>query len=228
MKTKYELIADALRQKIMDHDYEVGDQLPQETVLGKAYNASRITIRRALDELQTDGLIYKIQGAGTFVKNNELPDEGPLPLDLIPLDTVTIEAVDFAVVKAPSFLKPLLNVNDYDFVYEIKRRFSQAGQPVAFNHIWMPIKLIQGMRLDVIKDSLYDFISNDLDLSPESAKRQYTVIEASQAEAEQLNVAAETPLLRVKQQTYLSEGRMFEYAHIDIVTARYQLEQTLA
>lgn len=228
MKTKYELIADALRQKITDHDYEVGDQLPQETVLGKAYNASRITIRRALDELQADGLIYKIQGAGTFVKNNELPDEGPQSLDLIPLDTVTIEAVDFAVVKSPAFLKPLLNVNDYDFVYEIKRRFSKSGEPIAYNHIWMPIKLIQGMRLDVIKGSLYDFISNDLDLTPESANRQYTIINAEVEEAKELAIAANTPLLRVKQQTFLSEGRMFEYAHTDIVTARYALEQTLA
>lgn len=65
----YEIKAD-IRQKINDGHYKPKEALPSEPCLQKIYGVSRITVRKALDDLYTDGLIYKIQGKGTFVEDS--------------------------------------------------------------------------------------------------------------------------------------------------------------
>lgn len=227
MKTKYELIAETLRQKIMNHVYEVGEQLPQEEALAKAYNASRITVRRALDELQSAGLINRVQGAGTFVKSDKEIEEEPGSFDLIDPATVSIDVLDFAVTKATPEIKKRLAVNDYDFVYDIKRRYMLDGKPVGYNRLWMPVKVIQGMRLDVLKGSIYDFLQNDLDLTLESSRRSFAVALADADVAKALSVKTGTPLLEVIQESYLAQGKKFEYGKTEIVTSRYSLQETL-
>ncbi|AEB07790.1 transcriptional regulator, GntR family [Coriobacterium glomerans PW2] len=228
MTPKYKLIADTLRKRITSGDYKIGDRLPREAALVKAYNASRITIRRALDELRAEGLIYKIQGAGTFIKDNEpRAERQAIALDLIDLSTVEIEVVDFSVVRPSPKVKSILGINDFDFVHDIKRLLRREKLPVAFSHIWMPITLVQGMRMDAIRGSLYDFLRGDLKLTPNSATRRFTVAAATPDLRTMLNVEQRSQLLKVSQRSYLYDERMFEYSETFIATDRYPLVQYL-
>ena len=68
---KYVVVANHLRQQILEKEYNINEQLPQETAIAKALNVSRITVRKALDILVNEGLIYRIQGSGTFLKDNQ-------------------------------------------------------------------------------------------------------------------------------------------------------------
>ena len=65
---KYEVIANDIQSKILSGFYKPDEKLPQEFELCKQYNASRITIREAMELLVHNGLITKRRGAGTFVK----------------------------------------------------------------------------------------------------------------------------------------------------------------
>ena len=64
-KAKYAEVRDHLEGRITK--MEPGDQLPTEPVLCDEYGVSRITIRRAVDELMREGLLTRVQGRGTFV-----------------------------------------------------------------------------------------------------------------------------------------------------------------
>lgn len=55
-----------LRQQISDGQYEAGKPLPSEHKLEKLFNVSRITIRRALDRLASEGLVLRQHGRGNF------------------------------------------------------------------------------------------------------------------------------------------------------------------
>jgi len=57
-----------LREPIMSGEYGSGTKLPTEAELTKIYNVSRITVRRALQELATEGLIEGRKSQGTFVR----------------------------------------------------------------------------------------------------------------------------------------------------------------
>ena len=68
MATKYDRIAADLRRKIQSGRFGPGEQLPVETALKDEYNVSLLTLRRALDVLEMEGLIEKRHGHGNFVR----------------------------------------------------------------------------------------------------------------------------------------------------------------
>jgi DNA-binding FadR family transcriptional regulator len=77
-----------LRQAIIEGGYAHGEKLPAERQLASAYGASRTTIRTALDQLETERLVSRRVGAGTFVNFHPQGDTEDIaeltsPLELI-------------------------------------------------------------------------------------------------------------------------------------------------
>jgi DNA-binding LacI/PurR family transcriptional regulator len=64
---KHRQVFDSLLKAIQSGTYHVGDRLPSEAELGKTFLASRITIAKAVNELQRLGLVSRRAGAGTYV-----------------------------------------------------------------------------------------------------------------------------------------------------------------
>jgi DNA-binding GntR family transcriptional regulator len=67
----YERIAAALRDQIESGVLGSGEKLPTQEVLSGRYDVSRIVVRRALDLLEAEGLIDRIQGGGAFVRRHQ-------------------------------------------------------------------------------------------------------------------------------------------------------------
>ncbi|MFJ9855554.1 GntR family transcriptional regulator [Streptomyces sp. NPDC101150] len=66
----YMQVADALAQAIKAGEYEPGRKLPSETELIERYGISRLTVRSAIAELRTMGLVESRQGQGSFVRQS--------------------------------------------------------------------------------------------------------------------------------------------------------------
>lgn len=64
----YMQLMHVIKEQIHNGTYLEGEQIPTEGELSKMYNISRITIRRAIEELCQQGYLKKIQGKGTFVE----------------------------------------------------------------------------------------------------------------------------------------------------------------
>ncbi len=72
----YAQIADDLREKIQSEVWQTGDKIPPELDLCELYNVSRITVRKAIDELVRENLLYRERAKGTFVRDwEEAEDE---------------------------------------------------------------------------------------------------------------------------------------------------------
>jgi GntR family transcriptional regulator len=69
----YRQIADELRDKIEEGDFEPDQPLPTEKELGVAHNASRNTVRQAIDLLTSWGLVETRPGSGTFIREQYQP-----------------------------------------------------------------------------------------------------------------------------------------------------------
>jgi GntR family transcriptional regulator, arabinose operon transcriptional repressor len=63
---KYKLIYRELRRALIDQTYSAGDRLPSESELVEQFGASRPTVGRALAQLESEGLIVRRAGSGTF------------------------------------------------------------------------------------------------------------------------------------------------------------------
>src|SRR3954470_19194059 len=64
---RYEKIAAALRDRILNGQYAPGERLPPQRDLARIWKTTLLTARQALDQLQQDGLIRVEHGVGTFV-----------------------------------------------------------------------------------------------------------------------------------------------------------------
>ena len=68
-ETAYNLVAETLREQILGGKYQPGQQLPTERELCEQFATSRITIRRAIQILEEELLVYRRQGSGTYISS---------------------------------------------------------------------------------------------------------------------------------------------------------------
>lgn len=93
-KLLYEKIIEDLKNKILNKVYKADQKLPTELELAEQYGVSRITSRRALEELKLQGIIYRIRGSGSFVSpainRKEKSDELAVSKSPVNKDIITI------------------------------------------------------------------------------------------------------------------------------------------
>ena len=69
MIPKYEAIAADIRRSIEDGALKPGDKLPTVVEFCELYSVSKITVKRAIEQITEEGLITSRRGSGTYVKD---------------------------------------------------------------------------------------------------------------------------------------------------------------
>jgi len=99
-KPLYMQIFEYYKQKIMNKELLPNDQLPTEIEMAQMFGVSRITTKRALNELEREGLIYRKRGQGSFVsdlsqrKINEFNKKNVISM-IIPATTMRGRNMDY-------------------------------------------------------------------------------------------------------------------------------------
>ncbi|GEO58985.1 GntR family transcriptional regulator [Companilactobacillus bobalius] len=226
---KYVIVANRLRQQILEKEYQINEQLPQETAIAKSLNVSRITVRKALDILVSEGLIYRIQGSGTFVKDNQ-PGEGvksKQSLEIFDFNKYSVKLINFGVSKPSPTVMDQMNINQFDLTYEIQRLIMNGKTIIALQNIFMPVKIIQGMQMGSLNGSIYDFIEKELDLNIDSAIRTISSEISNDDTSRILDLSKPEPLLTVEQRSFLDNGQIFEYAYTYIRSSQFSLHESV-
>lgn len=126
MKKKYEQVVDLLRSKISTGEYKIDQQLPTESELMAYFNMSRQTIRKSLAELEHEGLIYRIQGGGTFVKNATNEDIHPIKSHTIAVITTHIS--DYIFPQIIDGMEQTLTAHNYSLLLRSTQNDPQQEQ----------------------------------------------------------------------------------------------------
>jgi len=71
---KYQQVVDTLREEIRSGKHKPGNRFPSEAALVQRFGASRITIGRALRELSQQGLVSRVAGSGTYLREGTARD----------------------------------------------------------------------------------------------------------------------------------------------------------
>ncbi len=203
---RYQQIADALRDRVAQGSYAAGRLLPSEAELSAEFDASRVTIRRALETLRDDGLVDARQGFGWFVA------AAPLRQTLGQL--VTIEGqmsesgiepqrriIEFAFVAATGRVRDALRA---DHVLRVKRINLADGEPFAVVTVWCPADLGQHLsRRDVERSPFYELLGVAL----RGATQTIGADAATAADAALLGVPTGSPVLRCERLTTDTHGK---------------------
>lgn len=217
---KYEEIARDIYNDIASGKYEPGSQLALEKEMCAMYGASRITVKRAVDELVKQGLVVKRRGSGTFVKGVQEEDVENVGMcgqfggftNTYKGHDVSTVVQKFEIVHPDAELAEKLKISMDDFVYDIIRVRYLDGKPSNVEYTKMPIEVIPGIKKDILLNSIYNHIEQTLNLQIQSAHRTITADMPTEQEKEYLQIEGVMPVLQVAQVAFLSDGRPFEYS----------------
>lgn len=217
---KYDEIAEDIRSGILSGKYNPNEQLPLEKEMCEYYGVSRITIKKAVDELVIQGLVIKRRGSGTFVKAVGGSEVQELSMakqfegfsEANKDKKVTSKIVKFEVIHPTEEIATKLKITCDDFVYYTVRTRYADDEPYVIDYTYMPIGLIPGIKNDILLNSIYGYIEKDLKLKIKSAHRIIRAILPNELEQEWLKIESNFPILEVEQVGFLDNGQPFEYS----------------
>lgn len=221
---KYIEISDDIRNSILTtKQLTSNDKLSSEIELCKKYKVSKMTIKKALDLLVDEGLIYKKRGHGTFVKglsNQQLTSiqDNYNNLNLLgftnshPGQNISTIVIDFSIIHPTIEIATNLKISESEFVYKIYRVRLIDGIPNVFEETYMPINLIQGLNRTHLEASIYSYINEKLKYKIQSAHIRVYTRRASEFVADLLQINVADPISEVKQVAFLNNGQAFEYS----------------
>ncbi len=203
---RYNEIAEDLRLRISSGDFGAGRVLPSEADLTAVYSASRVTIRKALDLLRSEGFIDSRQGFGWFVVTDPLRQSlGRLGTIEDQLDASGAKAerrvLDFAFVKPPADVAEVLGPKT---VLQVRRVNLADGEPFARITVWCPEELgAELSRSEVERSPFYEL----LPVSLGGATQTIGAAGASAEDALVLEIPVGSPVLRCWRVTKTADGK---------------------
>jgi GntR family transcriptional regulator len=221
----YHQIREKLTARIESGEFKPQEQIPSENELCEEYNVSRITIRRAIDEMVKLGLIVKKQGKGTFVNQ---PKINFFSVDLISLSermrqqglNVTTRVITVAEVLPSSRVKKALMLADKEPVVEIKRVRYIENDPITIETNFIQKDIFEGhMTPEQLKtyldqgNSLYELINNRLGVKFTRAHQTFEPILLQEDEQKILD-CGENPVGLLIYRTTYSEKAPVEYVKV--------------
>ena len=193
---------------IENKEYNVGFKLPPEREFTEKFSASRMTVRRAIDELIQEGILIKKKGkgtTGTYVA--ALKKERSMNRISISTDTklleeygqIRIEVLEIKIVKNHSVSNKLLNMLPNEELLQVKRVQYGWDIPIVYENIFFPLKYFPNIEKADFHQSL-TYIAPHF-LSPE-IKEKKRVIEvesliATSRLSRVLHITKDSPILQL-------------------------------
>lgn len=118
-------------------ELSVNDPIPSERDLAEIYDASRMTVRKAVDELVKEGYLYRDKTRGTFVADREGHRKNTLIETMIRGD-LSYRVLYFDVKASSSFaVQSALGIRPSDQVVRMIRLVFDGGDPFAVEEIYV-------------------------------------------------------------------------------------------
>jgi GntR family transcriptional regulator len=203
-----------------------GDMLPSERQLCADYGVSRITVREALGQLVSDGLLVRTQGKGTFVAHRPARSrlhiasfhEDMRRMGLEPA-TVVLSA---ARVTAPAQTVERLRLAPGGAAYHVRRLRLADRVPMSVDDAWYSAELVPGLDQLDLQASLYDILARHYGRPIDHAEQTVSAGLAGEEMGRLLGIPGSGPVLKFDRVSY-SRGDAIEHARSWYRADRYEL-----
>lgn len=207
---KYTIIKQYICEHIESGEWPQNAKVPSENELTQQFNVSRMTARRALQDLTEQGILVRSQGAGTFVAtfksqssllkirniSDEISERGHQH------QAKQLLLTSIAVTKE---LAILLNLKNNEDVYYSEILHYENDDPIQLEHRYVNASLVPEYLLqDFTVITPHEYLSSVAPLT--EATHEVEAILASSDICQQLNIEPSKPCLQVKRRTWSKQG----------------------
>lgn len=214
---RYQL-REIVRSEIASDRWHVGDQLPSEREFCEAFDVSRTTVREALDDLVSEGILRREKGVGTFVADPKFLERWSGSVigfsDSITEQGYLIETrvLNQEIISGPhNILEELFLEPDDELVLLRRLRFIQHA-PILVVNSYLPVKYFPRLtEIDFTDRSLYQTLRQRYQVKVSSAKRSIEAIAATDDLASLLNVQPGFPIMYIENTAFDDKGTPIEF-----------------
>ncbi|MEM8630561.1 MAG: GntR family transcriptional regulator [Pseudomonadota bacterium] len=192
-----------------------GTPLPAEREIAAVTELSRVTVRKAIQELVEKGVVVQRQGSGSFVTDGIPRVEQSLShltsfsddMARRGMDTRSIWLERGVFLPSPDEVVALA-LSSGEEVARIRRLREAGGRPMAIESASLPLDLLPNPM--AVTRSLYDVLEQS-GHRPVRALQKISAVNLSTEDAGRLGVEEGAAGLRIERTSYLAEGRVVEF-----------------
>lgn len=229
----YFMIEKDIREKIEKGVYKEGDLLPTEKSLCEQYKVSRVTVRRAIDDLVESNVLTRDFGKSAAVSPRHFPRELNRLNGLYEeLEAKGIKCSSYIlsqkVIAADEAASKRLKCSEGDMLFRMERLRYADGVPLCYQRIWLPEKF--GKELDIPAlsySSLYRMLEQRCGVVFSHASQNISAEMSSYRISALLELDAQVPMLKVIRRAYMETDECIEYSENYYVSQYYSLRMVL-
>lgn len=216
-KTLYTRIQETIAAEISLGEYSPGDQLPTEDALLQRFQVSRITVRRAIQNLANQGLLEIRRGIGTFVLapriEAELTKLTGFVEDMQSVGrTASARVLSQIVVNATARVAERLQLTKGTKVMQIKRVRLADRIPVSLDETYLPLSLGKKIvRNDLRLHPIFTLLEEQYGVPLIEADYELEAVVATQSVAKALEVSVGSPIFQIERTSLTADSRPIDY-----------------
>lgn len=228
----YFQLARLLTEDIVRGRWSPGERLISEPDIGNQFGVSRATVRQALQRLESEGLIQRIKGRGTFVAGSRerswlLQSSGGFfheEVDRLGFD-VTSKVLRAEVAPLTHWAAEALGLAEASNGVVLERLRFVDGKAALYVADYLPAQFAEAALSLADKDgSLYDRLEKQQGVSVYGGRRTLEAVSAESQVAEMLDVKPRTPLVFIESVAWDAELQPFHAFQSWLRTDRIRVE----
>lgn len=227
----YRQLKETIEKAIKNGELKNDEKIPSERELCDKYNVSRITVRQAISEAVNEGLLYKIQGKGTFVKQPKIEQR------LVKMTSFSKTLLSKGLYGSTKIVKKEIVPVNFEVANILKLDLSEQvvnldliglanDEPVVYYNSYFSFDIgNQIIRVAEEKEQLKQAFSsfelyNDINIVIERVDQTFEAINCNREIADLLEVPQGTALLVISSIIYSSDKKPIEFK-----TAMYRADK---
>jgi len=210
----YEQLYEDMLSKIASKEWKPGQRIPPEMELCKIYGVSRITVRKAIEDMVSAGYLKRHRGKGTFVQMELI--ENNLSKFYSFSETLrskgireVAEVLAFEIINADDFLTEKLKLSSSDsLLFKIMRLRSVDDIPYVVETSYIPKSLLSALTETLVAENgLYNAMQS-LGVIPNRAVETFHAISLGGLEARLLQQDLHVPVMSIERLTFSGDIRV--------------------
>lgn len=218
---KYEKVYYDIKEQIKNGNLKPGDFLKKEDDLALDYDFSKLTVRKALSILESEGYIQKVKGKKSIILEKKDLETISLTsiqtaqeINKIQNINLKTDLISLYIVQGVKELMEKFQVSENADFYKVVRTTSLNGEILNYSTSFFDRRIVPFLNENIAKKSIYEYLEKELKLKISYSRREIKFRKITPEEQKYFKLKDINMVVVLETHAYLSNGTLFQYETI--------------